>query len=373
MKFLCKPWGTKTTATLFSVLLVSLLSTPVWAVDTDGDGLDDSVDLDDDNDGIPDTVEGASAPTLVVTDSGIDGAIPSANLSFGITSAAPTVAATPHILDSVTISGVNSALDATYTDLIVPDNYVSNFSVTTNGVTQGVENGIFFTDINTDPNFDATILPSFQDFNLNNFQILDVHDFSNDSWILSYNTPVTSNAGGFIAFTERFGNNPAQFEAYDNTGALLGSITLATSDYVDTGHAANINQNIFMAVYPIDDIAPVGSLISEIHVKLVGNTSDGPDGKVFLYGDASSLISVADADGDGIPNSLDLDSDNDGIPDSVEGTADVNGDGIADRLQPADKDGDGVIDSFDLDRDGDGILDSDEAVSYTHLTLPTKA
>ena len=112
MKFLCKPWGTKTTATLFSVLLVSLLSTPVWAVDTDGDGLDDSVDLDDDNDGIPDTVEGASAPTLVVTDSGIDGAIPSANLSFGITSTAPAVAGTPHILDSVS-----------YTHLTLPTIY----------------------------------------------------------------------------------------------------------------------------------------------------------------------------------------------------------------------------------------------------------
>ncbi|WP_298782176.1 tandem-95 repeat protein, partial [uncultured Polaribacter sp.] len=88
-----------------------------------------------------------------------------------------------------------------------------------------------------------------------------------------------------------------------------------------------------------------------------------------------------DNDGDGIPNSSDLDDDNDGIPDSVENggndpftdsdndgipnyldpdniIADENGDGVDDAF---DTDGDGIIDQFDTDADGDGITDIIEA------------
>jgi hypothetical protein len=41
-----------------------------------------------------------------------------------------------------------------------------------------------------------------------------------------------------------------------------------------------------------------------------------------------------DTDHDGIPDAKDLDSDNDGIPDSVEGTADWDGDGIQNYVDP---------------------------------------
>ncbi len=80
-----------------------------------------------------------------------------------------------------------------------------------------------------------------------------------------------------------------------------------------------------------------------------------------------------DTDGDGVPNHLDLDSDNDGIPDVVEGQSgcadlDLNGicdgpfnsDGIATDATnptPPDTDGDGIPDFQDLDSDNDGIPD----------------
>ena len=65
-----------------------------------------------------------------------------------------------------------------------------------------------------------------------------------------------------------------------------------------------------------------------------------------------------DWDGDGIPNYLDTDSDGDGILDSVEGTVDTDGDGIPDYLD-TDSDGDGILDSVEgtVDTDGDGIPD----------------
>ncbi len=63
---------------------------------------------------------------------------------------------------------------------------------------------------------------------------------------------------------------------------------------------------------------------------------------------------TGDADGDTIPNHLDLDSDGDDIPDEVEaGDSDP-------RTPPLDSDRDGVPDFLDTDSDNDTILDYDE-------------
>mgnify|MGYP003649114469 FL=1 len=83
-----------------------------------------------------------------------------------------------------------------------------------------------------------------------------------------------------------------------------------------------------------------------------------------------------DFDGDGIPNTLDLDSDGDGIPDNVEGQsttgyiAPANADGDNDGLDNAyetgglgtpDTDGDGSPDFLDIDSDNEGGSDTAEA------------
>jgi gliding motility-associated-like protein len=66
-----------------------------------------------------------------------------------------------------------------------------------------------------------------------------------------------------------------------------------------------------------------------------------------------------DIDGDGIPDELDLDDDNDGIPDLAEGSGDADGDGIPNRLD-RDSDNDGITDTIEAggeDANGDGIID----------------
>lgn len=70
-----------------------------------------------------------------------------------------------------------------------------------------------------------------------------------------------------------------------------------------------------------------------------------------------SFYIMKDTDGDGIPDSLDLDVDGDGILNTVEGTADADSDGIAN--------------DFDLDSDGDGIPDNIEAQATTTFTAPS--
>ncbi len=125
---------------------------------------------------------------------------------------------------------------------------------------------------------------------------------------------------------------------------------------------------------------------------------------------------ICDADGDGIPNYLDLDSDGDGCPDVLEananlkwnnlasdksidisaaGTNGVNSDGVPNGKQAADvgtsqdkaqqaavcdscdatinpslidSDGDGIADDCDLDDDNDGILDTDEGCKAQSLS-----
>lgn len=85
------------------------------------------------------------------------------------------------------------------------------------------------------------------------------------------------------------------------------------------------------------------------------NDSDG-DGLINLY-DGSNAIENGDTDGDGIKNFLDLDSDNDGIPDVVEaGGVDANGDGRIDGY--ADSDGDGLDSRVDGDANGDGTVEN---------------
>ena len=93
-----------------------------------------------------------------------------------------------------------------------------------------------------------------------------------------------------------------------------------------------------------------------------------------------------DIDGDGVPNGLDLDADNDGIFDIVEsgnealdtnnsgrvdfndtGFVDTDLNGADDRAEAntlKDSDNDGIIDAFELDSDGDGCKDVIEA-GYT--------
>lgn len=103
-----------------------------------------------------------------------------------------------------------------------------------------------------------------------------------------------------------------------------------------------------------------------------------------LTGFGARGVTTLDTDNDGKPNPYDIDSDNDGITDNIEGqptcsekqptSIDSDGDGIDDSydidnyiciprgggITPYDKDGDGTPDIYDLDTDNDGAPDVNE-------------
>ena len=60
-------------------------------------------------------------------DSGVNGALAATNVTFGISTTGQTTLGAEHILDSITISGVNANVDGTYSDYLGPDNITTNF------------------------------------------------------------------------------------------------------------------------------------------------------------------------------------------------------------------------------------------------------
>ncbi|MCZ2222606.1 MAG: choice-of-anchor A family protein [Chitinophagales bacterium] len=110
--------------------------------------------------------------------------------------------------------------------------------------------------------------------------------------------------------------------------------------------------------------------------------SNQPNVADNINGFGAKGIDPIDSDGDGKPDAYDIDSDNDGITDNAEAQAtctfkmptgnDCDGDGVDDAydiggcgscnrtsggLSPFDKDGDGTPDYLDTDTDNDGVLD----------------
>jgi len=86
------------------------------------------------------------------------------------------------------------------------------------------------------------------------------------------------------------------------------------------------------------------------------------------FGDNTDRV-IDDTDGDGIPNSQDVDIDGDGVPNRVDAfpydsseTSDIDGDGVGDNAD-GDRDGDGIDNTLDAladDTDNDGILNRDD-------------
>ena len=347
-------------------------------IDSDGDGIGDDCDLDDDNDGIPDLAECPS------TASGLTG--PLMTFTSDISSTDPQDPTVPHILNSITHNG------NTFTDFLVPKSFKSGLSLTSPSSVVAVSNSTDLYSFSSNPNFETDIIDLFNTRDLGKYLELDGNNFSDgDFYELFYDSPIVTTLGGYIAITERNGNNRQVVQPIDADGNLIGSaITIERAHYVNQGVTIDANgpQNSWIALYPLEDLAPLGTLIFGLRVSFsTNNTYDGPDAKVFIFGDAELLF--CDADNDGIPNQADLDSDNDGIYDLHEAghaAVDTNNDGIIDGA-PADFgtnglfDGietaadngtinyaisdsesapDGTYDAYELDSDGDGCFDTDE-------------
>jgi hypothetical protein len=293
--------------------------------DFDKDGISDDADLDDDNDGILDAVEGT-------TDTDADGSPDNRDIDAdndGIVDyiEAQASSATPIVPGTIDADqdGILDAFDSQ--------------------PTQFGGNGL--TPVNTDGADNA----DYKDLDSDNDTFTD--------YIEAYDT----DNNGVINGTEKV---PGTVDA-DNDGLLDGFDANTASVNPTNGQTSNTFPNLDNTTTPERDWREKDDF-----------DGDGISDQLDPDDDNDGILDTAegngDLDGDGNPDSKDLDSDNDGIPDVAEvGGVDANGDGIIDcpitvstglascvpatGLPNLDSDGDGVPNTRDLDSDNDGITD----------------
>ena len=126
--------------------------------------------------------------------------------------------------------------------------------------------------------------------------------------------------------------DPLAITAVDGTTALGGTATVH-----DNGTPADPTDDYVVYTPPLDVVG------IDTFTYTIGDPYGGTDAATV------TITLMPDADGDGIPDAIDIDDDDDGVLDVDEG------DGLVDS------DGDGVPDSLDIDSDDDGIVDNIEA------------
>ncbi|MDN3524183.1 Ig-like domain-containing protein [Halomonas sabkhae] len=320
--------------------------------DTDGDGVADELDIDDDNDGILDTQEGWALTGENVRPDG--SAVPWSGATSSQVTATPGNGLTTQNLASAAFSifpAGTSANDPRAIDIAFDGNRWS-----------GVEEG------SLQINF-ATPVPADE-------IVLSLLDADQGSYTGSLSVTGTAGNDDFSVYDTDQQNGSGN----DVIGNLMGyDTTTGELTFPETNDSGD-NNGLYL-------VGNSGNLVDSLTLQFQGGTaSDGVGIALFSTGQQSR-----DTDGDGTPDHLDLDSDNDGITDNVEaqttagyiapsgtqgGITDVDGDGLDDNydadtantgftasagLSPVDTDGDGTADYRDTDSDDDGLSDTDEA------------
>ncbi|MFK7923016.1 MAG: T9SS type A sorting domain-containing protein, partial [Bacteroidia bacterium] len=354
-------------------------------LDTDGDGIVDRLDLDSDNDGCPDFVEGggtfipANGTTASGTVSGGTGSTVNTNLGTDVgTNGVPTDAGTGQAVGSSNLSGTLSASCDSDGDGVqdsadidsdndgIPDD-IENATAGTGGDTDGdgipdyldldsdndgipdlIEAG--GTDINGDGVVDdACNVPATCDADGDGLMdsVDEVDDTSNPS-------PTIGTAGTLLPISDTDSDGQPDFQDLDADNDGI-------NDIAEAGITDTDNNGI------IDQVNPDGTLTADADGDGFSDSLDPSEGGTAAIttdpdadadgqpddddGDGTAY-NADDTDSDGTPDFQDLDSDNDGIHDVIEGgngTADTNGDGTIDSDDTgyADTDSDGIPDTID--------------------------
>lgn len=333
-------------ATCFDFRIVAISPTCTVGVDSDGDGVADICDLDDDNDGIPDLEEARCSTSNTISMGAWDN-----NLTPFEAGTIWNPALIASIEDEVFGSGISvtesfttlsiSGIDEpNYADAVAANDYIE-FAFT------------------TQPNINSLFLKNFF---------------------------YTKNAS---AGADEYGYSIAL--TYSDDGFSTSQIVV--SNYTIDTYVTGSQQDIRALVD--DNFASISENTTyTFRLYFFNKTTPGPARFDDFALESGQCLSPLDTDGDGIPNHLDLDSDNDGIFDayeaghgaSVASNGRINGsdsgsgvNGLFDDIETSADSGvrnysisnsgspyDGIYDAYELDSDGDGCLDaSEESIADT--------
>ncbi|MEO0472036.1 MAG: T9SS type A sorting domain-containing protein, partial [Bacteroidota bacterium] len=279
--------------------------------DSDGDGLADHVDLDADNDGIPDVIEVGGVDTD--GDGKVDGSNPDGSLANDIDG-----------------DGLADAVD--------PD--LNNDGDSTDPGDTGLPIAISDTDADNDGRPDA------------------YGSFDNDNDGATPVISIDADGDGIPNFKDLDSDNdgiPDRVEVGGVDADGNGIVDAVDGNGVFTAGNDDDNDGFYDSYDPDDNGTGADEALTSNPLLLsVGSGSGTNNGHPALadYSGNTNLNNGlnADFDGDGIPNYLDLDADNDGISDVVEtfGIAeDMNLDGAVDGLNANDANANGWHDNFE--------------------------
>jgi hypothetical protein len=392
-------------------------------IDTNGDGIDDRfdrdldgkinmLDLDSDNDGIPDVVEAYGVDTDGdgkidnFTDTDVDGLSQNvdanntgaSNTGLGLGNIDMDADGVPNFLDLDSDNdGIPDILEAGAPD--VNNNDIVDVFADVNGngfadAYEGAINAILKTgaDVNADgkadsypnKNKDNDFRPNAYDLDSDNDGIPDVVeaygvDTNGDGKIDNFTDTdgdgLSDNVDGYISLATGKGLGLPDFDADGVSNYLdLDSDNDGIPDILEAGAPDANNDDMVDAFADVNNDGLHDAYINATALLKTGADVNA-DGKADSYPNKNN-------DTDFRPNAYDLDSDNDGIPDVVEAYGvDTDGDGKIDNFTDTDADGlsdnadgyitlatgkglklpdldvDGVPNYIDLDSDNDGIPD----------------
>ncbi len=279
-------------------------------IDFDGDGVDNMCDLDSDNDGILDNIEGTEDvdgdghPDYLDLDADNDG-IPDA------------------------IEANDGVADASYQ---INDGFLSGIDSDGDGLIDAVD---------SDPNTAyGTSSSTFNNQDHDGDGLLDTEDLDSDN-------------DGILDIVEAGGtdtNGDGQVDGYTDGNNNGLSDNMQTNPLPVPNTDGNGNPDYIDIDSDDDGLDDTLEGLSTLGYGYPSTNSDADGDGINDFFDTNmggTPISPVDTDGDGIPDYQDLDSDNDSVSDVIEGN-DSDGDGVADiAASGIDADGDGLDDAFD--------------------------
>lgn len=213
----------------------------------------------------------------------------------------------PATIASITIDGV------VYSSFAAPSSYaLTRLGPDGHNQNKILENGVTINGSSANVDWNTDAIAAFQDKNLNHYFNANANGrnicnnflsvLTTDAQIQSlYYTPgIPSNDGGILAITERNANNCYYIAVYGyavggSTEVFLGDTFVrqnstqwgplfnappAGVDYWNSGRVVENGGTLGIAIFVLDDLAPVGSVITR--VDLVAATEDHGDGKLFI-------------------------------------------------------------------------------------------
>ena len=294
------------------------------SIDFDGDGIPNSFDLDDDNDGILDTVEcppNINNSTLVITgdsSGNFTGGYPISSSSIGVSGSGSgqVGGAFEKNINIKTELGEGDVFENCHIIFDINGNF-------DDGLTFAIDDVVYlhFNEYHWNGNFSGTSAPEF--IGLGRFN----SSSTSGQW-----TPWTGEGNPTVEITS--GSIRLMLDTRD--GGREDALP-----YMDPNGNSIAGELVINSNFTYDCLAGF---------KLTfGNSNHGGPGSINANVVVETFINPCntDTDGDGKPNTVDTDSDGDGLLDSSEGATN-------------DTDNDGVLNFLDNDDDGDGFSTKDE-------------